>query len=64
MAIFKIVDKSGIWGCGCSGRMGVVIVEENLVGEGERCDGVEFWWQRGVIFGVYEVRFGVNLRRD
>ena len=43
MAIFKIVDKSEIWGCGCSGRMGVVIVEENLVGEGERCDGMEFW---------------------
>ena len=42
MAIFKIVDKSGFWGCGCSGRRGVEIGRGNLVGDGERCDGMEF----------------------
>ena len=42
VAIFKIVDKSGICGSGCSGRRGVVIERENLVGEEERCDGMEF----------------------
>lgn len=36
VAIFKIVDKSGFWGCGCSGRRGVVIGGGNLVGEGDR----------------------------
>ena len=33
VTIFKIVDKSGIWNCDCSGRRGVVI---------ER----EIWWER------------------
>lgn len=42
MAIFKIVDKSGIGSGGCSGRMGVVIERENLVGEEEMCDAVKF----------------------
>ena len=42
MAIFKIVDKSGFWGCGCSGRMVWEFVEGNLVEEGEMCDAVEF----------------------
>lgn len=42
MAIFKIVDKSLIWGSGCSGRIGVVIGGGNLVGKGERCDGMDF----------------------
>ena len=31
--IFKIVDKSGFWGSGCSGRRGVEIGGENLVEE-------------------------------
>ena len=35
MAIFKIVDKSGIGGYGRFGRMGVVIGRENLMGEGD-----------------------------
>lgn len=42
VAIFKIVDKSGIWNCDCSGRRGVVIERENLVEEEERCDEMEF----------------------
>lgn len=42
MAIFKIVDKSAVESSGCSGRRGVVIERGNLVGEGERCDGMEF----------------------
>ena len=42
VAIFKIVDKSGFWGSGCSGRRSVVIERENLVEEEERCDGMEF----------------------
>ena len=42
MAIFKIVDKSGIGSCDCSGRRSVVIVEEGLVREEERCDAVKF----------------------
>ena len=36
MTIFKIVDKSGIGSGGCSGRRGVVIVEEGLVEEGDQ----------------------------
>ena len=35
VAIFKIVDKSGIESSGCSGRRGVVIGGGNLVGEGD-----------------------------
>ena len=42
MAIFKIVDKSGIWDCDCSGRRGVVIGVGNLVEEEEMCDAVKF----------------------
>ena len=42
MAIFKIVDKSGFWSCGCSGRRGVVIERGNLVGEEWGCDVVKF----------------------
>lgn len=42
VTIFKIVDKSWIWDCDCSGRRGVVIGGGNLVGEGEKCDGMEF----------------------
>ena len=42
MTIFKIVDKSGFWGCGCSGRRSVEIGRENLVGEEEMCDAVKF----------------------
>ena len=42
MAIFKIVDKSEIWDCDCSGRRGVVIGGGNLVGEGEMWDAVKF----------------------
>ena len=42
VAIFKIVDKSGIWDCDCSGRRGVVIGGGNLVGEEEMCDAVKF----------------------
>lgn len=33
VAIFKIVDKSAVESSGCSGRRGVVIERENLVGE-------------------------------
>ena len=42
VAIFKIVDKSGFWSCGCSGRRGVVIERENLVGEEWEYDAVKF----------------------
>lgn len=42
MAIFKIVDKSGFWGCGCSGRRVGGFEREGLVGEGEKCDAVKF----------------------
>ena len=34
VAIFKIVDKSWIWGSGCSGRRGAVI------------GGGKIWWKR------------------
>lgn len=34
MAIFKIVDKSGFWGCNCSGRRGVVIERWKFGGRG------------------------------
>lgn len=42
VTIFKIVDKSAVESSGCSGRRDVVIGRRNLVGEGERCDEVEF----------------------
>ena len=34
VAIFKIVDKSWIWGSGCSGRRGVVIGGGKFGGRG------------------------------
>lgn len=42
MAIFKIVDKSGIGSGGCSGRRAGGFEREGLVGDGEKCDAVEF----------------------
>ena len=66
MAIFKIVDKSEFWSCYCSGRMVWEFGEGKLGGRGR-----DVWWDEILTiilvvarydFGVWEARFGVNLR--